>query len=348
MAFISKIGSAIKRAAPEMIRGAIVAAANPTRGAVGTAGDIFGAIGAVEDDKMARIERQRQREMQEMELRRKAEEDAQQAALNEARINEYKTRAEYNQRRGTQQTQRPSAPTKIDLMRQQVNLFREIMGRDPNEREKQTMLGTHGPQYDLRSDEAYWNNQLAAARTDEERVGIQAAREAAIRTQASAKSAGAAEGKAPFMRPFSYQTGSGAKLVRPIFLGGKMSGVEEQDVSFTPRKPAPRQPTASDERLDREKSISSIVNRVLKDDSSNSPANALRNVQQFYQNDLEVQRYKAEVMQRLQKLVQGEGTSKKSEQSIEALDRAKALRERKNASRSAPNKAEDLRSKYNY
>lgn len=323
---LSKIGSGIRRAAPEMIRGAIVAAANPTRGAVGTAGDIFGAIGAVEDDRMARMERQRQREIQALEMRRKEEEDAREAALNEARIAELNQRAEYQTRRGTQQAQRPAAPTKVDLMRQQVELFREIMKRDPSERELQTMLGTHGPQYDLRSDEAYWTNQLAAAQTPEERTGIQAAREAATKALASAKSAGAAEGKAPFMRPFSFQTEGGAKLVRPSFLGGKMAGVEEQDIQFAPRQPAPRQATASDERLSREKTISSIVNRVLKEDSSGRPENALRNVQQFYQNDPEVQQYKAEVMARLQKLVQGKATTGKAEKFIEVQDKAKEIR----------------------
>lgn len=333
---LSRIGSGVRRAAPEMIRGALVAAANPTRGAVGTAGDIFGAIGAVEDDRMARMERQRQREMQELEMRRRMEDDAREAALNEARIREANARAEYQQRRGTQQSQKTAAPTKVELMRQQVSLFKEIMGRDPSEREKQTMLGTHGPQYDMRSDEAYWANRIASAQTPEEREGIMAARQAATKALASAKSAGAAEGKAPFMRPFSYQTESGAKLVRPSFLGGKMSGVEEQDIAFTPRKPAPRPETASDKRLTRDQAIDAVVNRVLNEEQSGTrnPVYALANVQSHYKNDPEVQQYLNDIMARLQGLVRGKGSAVKGEETIETFEKNKnRVRNKNNATK---------------
>ncbi len=346
---IGRAGKAVYRsgALPEMLRAGIVAAANPTRGAVGTAGDIFGALGAVEEDRLRRQEMARQREMQQLALERQAEEDVRDAALNDARIAEYRTRAEYNTRRGMPGQGRQAAPSKVDLIKQQANLAEQMLRRPLTERELQTLIGTHGPQYDMRSDDAYWANAMANAQTEEERRGIQAAREAATKSLASAKSAGAAEGKAPFMRPFSYQTEGGAKLVRPKFLGGKMAGVEEQDIAFEPRKPAPRQETASDKRLTREETISSIVNRVLKEDSSGRPENALRNVQQFYQNDPEVQQYKAEVMGRLQKLVQGKASTGKAETFIEVNDTAKEKRAKK-AQQQGTSKANELRSKYNY
>lgn len=338
---LSKFGKFTKGAMPEMLRGALVAAANPTPGKVGTAADIFGAIGAVSEDK-------NNRDMLSYKIGRQLEQDQMDRRLNEAKARDYEAQADLNQWR-TQQTvagrgAKPEKPTKSQQVDEQVALFRRVMKREPNERELQTMLGTHGPQYDVRGEETVWAQLLQKATTPEERNAILEQQAAAERKKASAKSAGTAEGKAPFMRPFAFNTDAGAKLVRPSFMNGKLSGVEEQDVAFNPRKAAPRKATASDEKLSREKTISGIVNRILKEDSSGKPENALRNLQQFYENDPEVQQYKAEVMARLQKLVQGQGTSAKAEQSIDLFDRAKARKQGK----ATPSKAEDLRSKYNY
>lgn len=163
---LSKIGSGLRRAAPEMIRGALVAAANPTRGAVGTAGDIFGAIGAVEDDRMARMQRQRQMEMQAIEMRRKAEDDAREAALNEAKIAESKARAEYQQRRGTPQAGKGVPPTKLQMYKEAFDHYKSqgFSDEDAHVEARSIALGTPSPElYNKRtasSDAGQMNREL--------------------------------------------------------------------------------------------------------------------------------------------------------------------------------------------
>lgn len=369
MAFLSNIGSAIKRAAPEMIRGALVAAANPTRGAVGTAGDIFGAIGAVEDDRMARMERQRQREMQELEMRRKAEEDARQAALNEARINEYKTRAESNQRRGTQQTLKKTDVEQYREMEQYLRSLKKSDGTPVFENEEdlhdQVVFRLTRVQparmFNLRtpSTEAAQRNALYAqysaspelqsqfksfeAFEAAQGIGASKAHTAGLVTTAKKKA------EIPFMirRPIA---GDDQYYDQKVTLNPQGTGV---DVAYPAtgiktRQPAPRQATASDERLGRDKAISAIVNRVLKEDSAGTPETALRNVEKFYQNDPEVQQYKAEVMAKLQQLVRNRGAAVKSGA---ATVKQQEFDERKNKIRSQQQQksaVDGLRSKYNY
>lgn len=171
--FLGNIGRAVKRAAPEMIRGALVAAANPTRGAVGTAGDIFGAIGAVEDDRMARMDRQRQREMQALEIRRKMADDAREAALNEARIAELNQRAEYHKRRGIQQAAgKVVPPSKLQMYNEAFDHYKGkgFSDEDAHVEARSIALGTPSPElYNKRtasSDAGQMNRELENWRKD--------------------------------------------------------------------------------------------------------------------------------------------------------------------------------------
>ena len=123
MAFREFMGN-LKRSAPDILRAGLVAAANPTRGAVGTAGDIFGAIGAVDEDRQRRIAQQREQERQILAAQRQAEEDERAAQLNEARIEEARTQAEYNTRRGTQQQGKGVPPTKLQIYKESIDHFK--------------------------------------------------------------------------------------------------------------------------------------------------------------------------------------------------------------------------------
>jgi hypothetical protein len=58
---LSRFGQFMQQGLPEIVRGAVVAASSPTPGAVGTAGDIFGALGAVDRDRQERSDRLFQR-----------------------------------------------------------------------------------------------------------------------------------------------------------------------------------------------------------------------------------------------------------------------------------------------
>jgi len=107
--FGPKRPSKLNRVLGEAARGAIVAARNPTRGQIGTAGDIFGAMGAVEDDTRARSDRSR-------ELGRQAEKDAMDRRLNESRARENEAQADYAQWRTTQaKTGRSVAPDRLEV-----------------------------------------------------------------------------------------------------------------------------------------------------------------------------------------------------------------------------------------
>lgn len=340
----------IGQAAPEIIRGGIVAAANPTRGAVGTAGDIFGAIGAVEEDRMAREERARRRAMQELALRRQAEEDQRQAALNEARINEYKTRAEYNQRRGTQQAEKSVSPSKLQIYKDANEYYKGLgfSDEDAHVEARSIALGTPSPElYNKRTpstDAAQMNRALEEWRSNPDlqgqyqnfqeyykSLGISAAKAGTSADVARARAEGTAEGK-PIPGRLTPTFEGQRFVIPPMFRGGKKISdavISDVDQRLTPPPKVTRQGTTSDQRLKRDETISRITNRILKEDASGKPENALRNVQNFYQDDAEVQQYKAEVMARLQKLVQGQSTSKKAEQSIDVMDRAKARREGK-------------------
>lgn len=100
----SRLGNVLSEAA----RGAVVAARNPTRGQIGTAGDIFGAMGAVEDDTRARSDRQ-------MALSRQAEKDAMDRRLNESRARENEAQADYAQWRTTQvKTGKDVKPSQVE------------------------------------------------------------------------------------------------------------------------------------------------------------------------------------------------------------------------------------------
>lgn len=106
--FGPKRPSKLNRVLGEAARGAIVAARNPTRGQIGTAGDIFGAMGAVEDDTRARSDRQ-------MALSRQAEKDAMDRRIGEARAKDLEAQAEYNQWRTTQtKTGKANAPSQVE------------------------------------------------------------------------------------------------------------------------------------------------------------------------------------------------------------------------------------------
>ena len=348
---IGRAGKAMYKsgALPEMLRAGIVAAANPTRGAVGTAGDIFGALGAVEDDRLRRQEMARQRELQQLAIQRQAEEDARDAALNDARIAEYRTRAEFNTRRGTQQIAKGVPPTKLQLYKEAFDHYkgRGFSDEDAHIEARSIALGTPSPElFNKRTattDAAQRNRELEKWRSDPnlqqqfpkfedyyKSTGIGASMADTAGQVVTAKKEAEA--------PFTIRTLRGPdKYFQSLFEKGpdgkpKWKWVEATTSDGKPvetPKPAPRQPTASDAKLDREKTISSIVNRVLKEDSSGRPENALRNVQQFYQNDPEVQQYKAEVMWRLQKLVQGKASTGKAETFIEVNDTAKEKRAKK-------------------
>jgi len=177
MGILNSIGRAGKNfyqsgALPEMIRAGLVAAASPTRGAVGTAGDIFGALGAVDEDRQRRQEMARQRQVQQLGLERQAEEDARAEQLNNARVEEYQTRADYNKRRGTQQSAKGVPPTKLQIYKEAFDHYKGqgFSDDDAHVEARSIALGTASPElYNKRtpsSDSAQLNRELDTWRKD--------------------------------------------------------------------------------------------------------------------------------------------------------------------------------------
>lgn len=354
---LSKFGKFTKEALPQILRGALVAAANPTPGKVGTAADIFGAIGAVGEDKQ-------NRDMLAYKIERQLEQDNMDRRLNEAKARDYEAQADYNQWRTQQAVTgkqgKPIPPSKLDMYKEAFQYYkgRGYSDEDAHVEARSIALGTPSPEL--------FNNRTPTTESAQRNAEYKKWSESQeLRAKfptfelyweslgigkSKAQDAGAVEGaKAEAKAPYFLRTLRGPdKYYQAIFQKGPAGKplwnfVEAKTPEGLPigtPKPSQRE-TASDRRLTREQTISSIVNRVLKEDTSGNPANALRNVQKFYQDDPEVQQYKAEVLARLQKLVQGEGTSKKAEQSIEVIDRSRARRQQKT-------KVEDLRNKYNY
>lgn len=246
---LSKFGNFTKGVLPEMLRGALVAASNPTPGKVGTAGDIFGAIGAVSDDKQ-------NRDMLQYKIDRQLEQDAMDRRLNEAKARDYEAQADFNQWR-TQQavTAKPKAekPTKSQQVDEQIGLFRRVMKRDPNERELQTILGTHGPQYDVRGEESVWAQLLAKASTPEERDAVLAQQAAAAKRIAEAKSSGTAKGRLAYPVP-KILKGANEYFQQDVSLGpdDKVKADYKGTGVATP-KPAPRQAPKPRYRLETDK-----------------------------------------------------------------------------------------------
>lgn len=330
----SKFGDFVQDGLPEIIRGGVVAASSPTRGHVGSAGDIFGALRAVGEDKT-------ERDMLSMQIRRQHEQDAMKRRLDEAHARNYESQADLNEWRTQQTKTGKDKRDPIEAINAEIENMERQYGRKLTEREKQTKFGTHGPQYDVRTDDNYWNKRLADAKTPEETEAIKKERRETEGGIAEAKAAGRGKGGAPWMRPFTFNTTEGAKLVRPNYLGGKMAGTESVDVQFTrptppERKAAPRQPGPADERLAREKKVKSIVNRLLSEDANKSPETTLRNVQQFYQNDPEVAEYRSEILASLQHLTRGAGAAAKAEGVADVEERAKQRRLQRDKAKGAP------------
>lgn len=236
---LSKFGKFTKGALPEILRGALVGASNPTPGKVGTAADIFGAIGAVGEDKQ-------NRDMLSYKIQRQLEQDAMDRRLNDAKAKDYEAQADYNQWR-TQQAvtgrgAKPEKPSRSDQVDEQIALFRRVMKRDPNERELQTMLGTHGPQYDVRGEETVWAQLLQKAQTPEERNAILEQQAAAAKRIAEAKSSGSAKGKLDYAVPKILRGASEYFEMRPsVGADGKVA-TEYKGTGVQTAKPSAGKP----------------------------------------------------------------------------------------------------------
>ena len=138
----SRFRQAAMAAIPAMIRGGIVAASSPTRGQIGTAGDIFGSMRAVMDDRQ-------QQDILAHNMRRQAARDAQDAEYNAARTQEQRARAQMEQARAEDYARgRGKNPQN---MQESLAEQERILGRPFTERERQTFLKLYGPQYDARN-----------------------------------------------------------------------------------------------------------------------------------------------------------------------------------------------------
>lgn len=87
--------SRLSQALGDMARGAFVAASNPTPGKIGTAADIFGAMGAVRDDR-------REQDLLAMQMDRQRRKDAMDERLNNAKARSYEAEADLDQWRSQQ------------------------------------------------------------------------------------------------------------------------------------------------------------------------------------------------------------------------------------------------------
>jgi hypothetical protein len=154
---------------------------------------------------------------------------------------------------------------------------------------------------------------------------------------AKGKAQGTVEGKgAPFIRGQIVQSKEGVRWgTPPVTRDGKevSPGSVSEPIAQRP-DPAPRskrEPSAADTRLNRDITVKGIVNRLLGEDSAHSPETTLRNVQQYYQNDPEVQQYRSEITAVLQGLMRGQGAAAKGKAAAESVERADKFRQEREA-----------------
>lgn len=318
--------NALGRVLPEMLRGAIVAAARPSTN--NTAGDIFGSMQAVSEDKQGR-------DMLARDIERQNRQDVMKERIDSARARDYESQADLNEWRAQQEPRQSGkvAVTPVEKVRQ----LEQALGRPLTEREKQTAVGLFGQQYDVRSEDTYWARRLEQAKSPDELAAIWTERAEKTGLIAEKKAEGQVKGKGPpFVRGQVVQTKEGTRWgMPPMMRGGKV--VSEGTLSDPiaqrpdPRPRAPREESASDKRFERDTKVKSIVNRLLSEDSARSPETTLRNVQQYYQNDPDVQQYRAEIISALQGLMRGEGAAAKGSAAADEVDRAEKFRREREA-----------------
>lgn len=147
-------------------RAGLIAAGSPTPGAVGTIRDAVGGLQAAEADQQQRMDRammmrraalQEQRAMEQMEMEREQ---------NDAML-EYRKAQRASEEAQRDRANRP-AKNAAQEIRERIAAYEQEFGRPLTEREKQTVVGTHGPQYDQRggtaSSEPKTPQQVAAQR----------------------------------------------------------------------------------------------------------------------------------------------------------------------------------------
>lgn len=169
---LSKFGKFTKEALPQILRGALVAAANPTPGKVGTAADIFGAIGAVGEDKQ-------NRDMLAYKIQRQLEQDNMDRRLNDAKARDYEAQADYNQWRTQQAVTgkqgKPIPPSKLEMYKEAYKYYKNELGysdEDAHVEARSIALGTMSPElYNKRTastDQAQMNRELEKYRNSPE------------------------------------------------------------------------------------------------------------------------------------------------------------------------------------
>jgi len=248
--FGPKRPSRLNNVLSEAARGAIVAARNPTRGHIGTAGDIFGAMGAVEDDTRARSDRQ-------MALNRQAEKDAMDRRLNESRARENEAQADYAQWRTTQaKTGRSVAPDRLEVYTKAYD-HAISQGAEPEAAKRwatEIALGqrdsynanSRDPKQNLaRAEDALARGEISPEEYQARVDRIQSALKASAQNTEEGKRIGKG---VPFIRGKNVVTDKGAKNYFPPTMdpntGKTYGGTMGDEVLYQPpvKKPAQRQP----------------------------------------------------------------------------------------------------------
>jgi hypothetical protein len=321
----------------EGLRGAAIGLARPSTG--NTAQDIGQTMLAVGDDRMAREDRVDSKAERMFRLRRQAQQDAENSQLHAAQIDNYRALAE---QRRTPKAGRGGFAEVYDAAYQRATKA----GMDEATAHGHAMAAwnrnpTGFIQLEPKSVDAFkaqLHAQFARGDIDEQDFKDGQARIVAMEQEiAKGKAQGTTEGKGPpFVRGQIVQSKEGVRWgMPPMMRGGKT--VSEGSLSDPiaqrpdPAPRAPREASASEQRFNRDTKVKEIVSRLLAEDTNHSADTALRNVQQFYQNDPEVQQYRGEIVKILQDLARGQGSAAKGSAAAEDVARADKFRKEREA-----------------
>jgi hypothetical protein len=341
---LSGFGKFTKGVLPEILRGAMVGASS--NGGENARG-VLGAMNAVAEDRQ-------NRDALQMQMRRQAEQDAMKQAefqdrrqLHGAQMRNYDAQArERGARADSLATTKAAKPTQNEVFQGFLKQMMEAKDADgeplytPEEAQNRAAALTNRNAFlwlegtprtavaGLERDTRLLNEGKISQEEFDQR---QASRKKEVGGQAESTAGGTAKGKfanTPIKgKLVPTREGLREYIPKQMLPSGKEyspSSMSEQPLAQPPaprpRQPAELNPNATPQVNAR---VNALVNRVLADDKrggGNGPVSALKNVMESYQNDPEISQHRAEIIDRLQKLIRGAATKKQRSAAGSAYD----------------------------